>query len=476
MMRKVLIVAVVLVIGLGLSRAVFSQTTEQERGIEEAKRKDLEKTEKRVLREERQFYIDSGGWISTNFVFNSNDDNDQARSDVPYRTTDIDLRGWIRGTLLDVLEDKHDNDFYFYLRWKNKRLYRDPSNAEAGIYASDSDLLRLDMGYINLDFSPMVTIKAGRQFMRLGRGIAYNNVHDGVEVSGSYSKFAATAFVSKTPRHEDNIDYSVPGYDRGSDRNFAGLETTLLTIPGHRPYAYILVESDNSKETPEDTTNEYDYDGNYLGLGSKGQLIKDLRYWVELIRETGNSYRYDNATSRSKIKAWALDTGLSYYWNVDSHPVFTMEYAYGSGDADRANVTNTLNGNTSDDDTNFMYFGYYPGGFALAPRLSNMRIFGIGASFKPIELIKELKDKVGDFQIGTKCYIYRKDKADGGISDTDATQNRKSIGYEIDAYSNWRILSDVTWSLQYGHFHPGTAYPRANDNENYVFTNIVLAF
>jgi len=475
-MKKVLIVVVVLLVGLGLSTAVFGQMTEQERRIEEEKRSDLEKTERRVLREERKFYIDNGGWISTNFTFNSNDDNDQAASDVPYRTIDIDLRGWIRGTLMDVLENSIDNDFYFYLRSKSKGVWKEPSNRDAGIYASERDMLRLDMAYINLDFKPMVNIRAGRQYMRLGRGIAYNNVHDGVEVSGSYSKFEAKAFVSKNPRHEDNIDYSVPGYDRSSDRNFAGVEATLLTIPGHRPYAYFLTESDNSKEDPDDVTHEYDYDGNYFGLGSNGQLIKDMRYWVELVHETGHSYRYDNTTSRANIKAWALDTGVSYYWNVNTHPVFSMEYAYGSGDNDRQNVTNTLNGNVSDDDTNFLYFGYYPSSFALAPRLSNIRIVTLGASFKPIELFEELKDEIGDFQLGTKFYIFRKDHISGGISDTDATQNKSYIGYEVDVYSSWRILSDLTWSLQYGHFHPGNAYPSANDNENYLFTNLVLSF
>jgi hypothetical protein len=474
-MRKIFIVIVMLFVCMGLSKIAFSQQTEAERRIEDAKRKDLEITEQRILREEMQFYIDHGGWLSANFSFNSNDDNNQDETDLAYRTHDIDLRYWFRGTLLGVLEDRPENDFYFYLRVKNKWIYKDPSDAENGVENFDYEGMLLDMGYINLDFAPLFNLRAGRQYMRLGRGIAYNNVHDGIEFSSSYSKFDAKVFVSTTKRGEDNIDYSVPGYDREADRNFVGVETNILTIPGHRPYAYVLVEEDYSKEEPDDVTYEYDYDGTYIGLGSRGQLIKDMRYWIEVIRETGNSYRYDNTSSREEIKAWALDIGASYYWNIDSHPVFTLEYAYGSGDADRQNVTNTVDGNTADDDTNFLYFGYYPGGYALAPRLSNIRVFGIGASFKPLELLKEKAADFGDFQVGTKCYAYRKDKADGGISDVDATQTNKDIGYELDVYASWRILSDLMWSLQYGNFHPGKAYPN-KDNENYLYTNLVLSF
>ncbi len=474
-MKKILIAGIALLTGLGFTRIGFSQMTERDRVIEDEKRKDLAKTEERILLEEKKFYLDHGGWISTNFVFNSNDDNSQDKTDIPYHTEDVDLRSWVRGTFLGVLEDMPENDFYFYLRWKSDWLFKDPSDTSVAVYSSDFDGLRLDMGYANFDFRPMFNLKAGRQYLKLGRGIAYNNVHDGIEVSGSYSKFEGKAFVSKTPVHEDNIDYSVPGYDRGSDRNFTGLEATLLTIAGHKPYAYLLFESDSSEEDPDDAAHEYDYDANYIGLGSKGQLIKDMRYWLEVIRETGHSYRYSNVDSREKIKAWALDTGLSYYWNVDSHPIFSLEYAYGSGDPDRVNVTNTINGNIEDDDTNFLYFGYYPSSFALAPRLSNIRVFGLGASFKPLELSG--KKDAGDFQLGTKLYLYRKNKSEGGISDVDATTKKSEIGYEIDVYSSWRIFSDLIWSLQYGHFHPGKAYPTtANDNENYLFTNLVFVF
>lgn len=471
-MKKILIVGIGIFVFLSLSRIGFSQQTEEEKRIEETKRQSLEKTEERVLRQEKNFYLDHGGWLSTNFTWNHNDDNNQDKGDLIGKSQDIDLRSWFRGSFLRVLEDRPNNDIYFYLRFKNKLIYREPADATRNVYASEHHGTRLDMGYFNLDLKPAFNLKAGRQFMRLGRGITYNAVHDGIEVSSSYSKFEGRAFISKTPEHEDNIDYSVPGYDRGSDRKFAGVEASWLTIPNHRPYAYILIENDDSKEDPDDTSHEYKYDANYLGLGSRGQLVKDMRYWLELICETGHSYRYDNTSSRASIKAWAWDSGLSYYWNVDTHPVFSLEYAYGSGDNDRQNVTNTLNGNLNSKDSNFLYFGYYGGGYALSPRLSNINVFGLGASFKPLEKINK---ELGDVQLGTKWYLYRKDKKEGGISDTDATSASNDLGYELDVFANWRIFSDLIWSLQYGQFSPGKAYPN-RDNEDYLYTNLVLSF
>ena len=65
----------------------------------------------------------------------------------------------------------------------------------------------------------------------------------------------------------------------------------------------------------------------------------------------------------------------------------------------------------------------------------------------------------------------------GGIFDSDATERHRDIGYEINASLSWQILSDLKWTLQYGHFEPGKAYPTtSNDSEDYLSIDLTYTF
>jgi hypothetical protein len=136
-------------------------------------------------------------------------------------------------------------------------------------------------------------------------------------------------------------------------------------------------------------------------------------------------------------------------------------------------VTNTQNGNTSKKDTNFLYFGYLDTGYALSPELSNLHVYRVGLELSPFEkcaVLKRLKTNIN-------YYRYYKDKSSGGIGDTDATQASSDIGSEIDASLDWKIFSDLSLTLQYGHFMPGDAYPGATSkSEDYFSASTTLQF
>jgi hypothetical protein len=447
----------------------MGQPLEDQRRIEEEKLKALQETEQKILEGENRLVFDYGGWVNFSCDDYDDDDNDSLTADTLDYTHSLDYRLWLKATLRPPADGAYPNEHSLYIRLKDFfYLERTPSEVAGGY---DHDGPHLDYGYLVLDFRPWWT-EIGRRYYSVGQGIAYSNVNDGVELYGSFENWNLKMFYAHTLPHEDNIDTSVPGYDKESDRDYYGLEATYLGISNHGLYGFVLVQRDESDEAPNDEVHEFTYDSEYIGLGSQGKIIPKMHYWAEVIRETGESYIYDTREQKD-IDAWAVDCGITYDWDVYSQPNISVEYAFGSGDSDRTSVTDTEDGNTSGDDTNFLYFGYLPGGYALSPRLSNLHFYKTGVLFKPLEKWRFFRN----LSLGADYYWYYKDKKEGGIYDTDATLNDRGIGTELDLMLSWQILSDLTCSFQYGHFMPGDAYPdETNDTEDYFSTGVSFTF
>ncbi|MBI1992731.1 MAG: alginate export family protein, partial [Candidatus Omnitrophica bacterium] len=355
-----------------------------------------------------------------------------------------------------------------YLRLKDKETWRDPADANG---RHDWDGPHVDYLFLTLDVNP-VWVQAGRRFYQVGQGIAYSNVHDGVELLVSGAVWSLMGFVSRTLPHESNVDLSVPG-GKKSGRTFYGVEGKYLGIPNHGVYGYVLFQRDDNDEDPDDLTRDYDYQSEYFGLGSEGKLLENLHYAAELILETGDSLTSAAPQQTGDIMAWAMDASVTYDVQLPMQPTLYAEYAFGSGDSDRSNVTDTVNGNLAGRDTNFLYFGYLPTGYALSPRLSNLRMFKAGMALKPLERIPMFKE----LSCSVDFYRYMKEEAAGGVFDLDAADADKDLGYEVDLTLNWQILSDLALAVEYGRFEPGDAYPRAtNDAAEYFAVSITSTF
>jgi len=232
------------------------------------------------------------------------------------------------------------------------------------------------------------------------------------------------------------------------------------------------VQRDSSNEDPISLTQKFEYDSEHLGFGLQGKLLPQMNYWVEVMRQSGKSQVFGGGQERN-IHAWAGDFGATYNWDVYSHPNFTVQYAFGSGDADRANVTDTEFGNSLGQDNNFLYFGYLPTGYALSPRLSNIHIYKVGVLFKPLENMKHFQN----LNFGIDYYRFFKDENAGAISDLNATVTDEDIGDEINLRLSWQFLSDATLTFQYGYFIAGDAFPDETDNsETYFSTDLTLTF
>ena len=398
----------------------------------------------------------------------NDDDNDSSAPDTIDYMYFMDSRLWFKAILKPDSADHFGREHSLYVRVKDLVIDRHPTDTAGG---SDHEGPLLDYAYLILELRPF-GVKAGRAYYSVGQGISYSNVNDGAQLSLSLPSWDFKTFVSHALPHEHNIDLSVPGYDKETDRYYYALECSYLGVPQQNFYGYALAQRDYSNEHPENLLHDYTYSSQYFGLGVAGKIKSAFSYWAELIKETGKSIIYDT-NEKKDIDAWARILGLAYEPAAKTHPGFTFEYAYGSGDSDRISVTDTEFGNTSGKDKNFLYFGYIPTGYALSPALSNLYFYRIETSLNPFEGNPWFKD----FRFAINYYRYYKDKRSGGIYDLEAIEDSRDIGYEVDASINWQIFSDLSLILQYGYFKPGKAYPiTANDSEDYFSVSTTITF
>jgi hypothetical protein len=444
-----------------LGRALANETA---RRVEEEIREKLLVTESAKPRSQNRWGVDYGAWVNYLFIDYDDDDNDKALEDSIDQAQYFDVRPWAKVTFSGTGERQHA----MYVRLKDLHSDLRPKETAGG---SDHEGPQLDYGYCLLDFSPL-WVKAGRQYFTVGQGLAYSDVHDGLEATYFFPKAKIKGFFSHTLPHQENIDTSVPGYDKSSERIFYGAEAEFTVAPAHAFYGFAIGQNDYSDENPQDAEHNYTYDSQYIGGGARGTFPCRVSYWLEGIKENGKSYIYDG-NSKQDIDAWAGILAVSYNPEIYSHPSVFFKYAYGSGDKDRASVTDTFDGNASGDDRNFLYFGYIPAGYAFASRLSNLYFFKTGFTAKPLEKVRLFKD----CSLGMDYYRFFKSRKTGGVYDIDATGMDSDLGYEIDASLSWNIFSDLSFTLQYGYFVPGKAYPdEANDCEEYLSLSTSLLF
>jgi hypothetical protein len=450
------------------SENVFGGTPAENRRILEDKLKALQKTELEIIEAEDRIAVDYGGWLNFRYDDFKDDDNDSSTEDALDYSSSMDFRVWMKAGLKPRPSASNNKQHSLYVRLKDIQSDNRPKDINGGY---DHDGPHVDYCYFTVDLRPC-WFEIGRRYFSAGQGISYGNLHDGIEFRAELEYWNMKTFASHTLPHEDNIDTSVPGWDKKSSRYFLGAEATYLGISNQGIYGYVLVQRDDSNEEPEDPLQDYTYDSEYFGLGSQGKITGTMHYWAEFIGQTGKSYVYDTNEKRD-VRAWGVDLGITYDLDVYSNPNITIAYAYGSGDPDRASVTDTLGGNNSGNDSNFLYFGYLPSGYALSPRISNIHFVKAGVLLKPFEKYPLFEN----FSLAIDAYRFYKDREAGSISDADASMNDKDLGKEIDLNISWQILSDLSCSFEYGYFIPGNAYPEtANDCEEYFSFGTTITF
>jgi hypothetical protein len=316
-------------------------------------------------------------------------------------------------------------------------------------------------------------VRAGRDYATIGTAFVLSLPMDMVRVEASGTGWEAMAFLGTPPASTPNIDdsFSVESHQR---RCFWGGQFTYTGLDHHRPFVYYLGTDDHTKPRPDVPPQGFDYSPQYVGVGSTGNLVlPTLRYRLEAAYEFGRTMASGERTHRDPICAVGLDAMLEYMFSVPTHPKVMVEYLFGSGDADRVtSATATVGGNAAHTrDQAFNAFGYRNTGWAFSPRISNLHIYSAGAAFHPLEQVECFRR----MEVGTTVFFYQKASDSGPISDTTATRKSPWVGWEWDVYCDWRITSDLSWTIRYGFFRPGDAF--ADDScRQFLCTAVTLSF
>jgi hypothetical protein len=443
-----------------------SSFLERQRSLDRENQRKLQ----RDLPVDQRFQLDAGGWFNSYFFLF----DDGVNSSRTLRQNE--LRLWTSITADEGIHEGYARMRATYLDWNHGDSFTpneddlDGPNLERGWY--QFDIGRAVRRYGSEKFPMELKAKIGRDLVTVGTGYAIDIPLDHVMMQSEYKGFESTFIVGRTPVSTENIDRSRPVADH-SERTFWIFEEKYKGFDSHEPFAYIAWQTDHTHEDPPDFLQEYDYDSAYIGWGSTGELVDNLRYSTEWVMERGNSQGDRRYLRTDAVKAWGFDQRLDYYFRHKCKPVISAEYMFASGDANRlGSPTNAEGGNINDHvDHSFVGFGFRDTGLSFSPRLSNLHTWRLGGSFRPlpeVEMAKEL-------EVGTDYYLYYKNKSVAAVSDGLADEQSGYLGWEMDYYANWRIFNDLSYTVRFGTFFPGSAFSDQT-TRTFLLTGITWSF
>lgn len=359
-----------------------------------------------------------------------------------------------------------DNSF-FYIRGKDS--YMGVTTNEGSYSAVESDnLLDLDLAYLSSTHAGgAFNFSLGRKYYSIGSGIVLNGRGDGGEASLFGSTFSLKLLGLYTGLlKKDNNPYGLSDKDiaDGAERAFSG-GIAAASLFNQKLYIFGLAQIDMSDQEKDAETQ---YDSQYYGAGLEGVVFGDVSYFAEFIYETGTSYVTNTSVpnEESDIAAMAVNSGINYYIPVAFNPAIILQYSYGTGDKYRSSYkTSNRSSGSGEDDTGFMYFGTFSGGYALKPALSNIHIFRAGFSFAPI----------AKMSLGAKYDYYMKDQKDAPINSGEADLPEAFIGQGVDVSLRWQMFYDLSMYVNYGLFLPGDAYESSTGERTFVMAGVNLS-
>jgi alginate production protein len=185
----------------------------------------------------------------------------------------------------------------------------------------------------------------------------------------------------------------------------------------------------------------------FLGVRARGELLEHLSYWLETAHVRGKD-------GSRHIRAWGMDVGLTYLFELPWEPLLIFSFAFGSGDTTPDSLTDTrfrqtgLQGNGAEFETatEMQYYGEL-----LDPELSNLLIFTAGMTLHPI----------ADTSLTLMYHAYRQHTRASEFReialDAEPTGESREVGSEIDLMGIWEI-GPVELKLVFGAFFPGKAF------------------
>ena len=196
-----------------------------------------------------------------------------------------------------------------------------------------------------------------------------------------------------------------------------------------------------------------------MGLQSQGMPSTSFSYWVLLAFVRGK----DESTPAKKLSGYGLDVGATYRFNdLALYPSFTVGYAFGSGDANPRDGTNTEFRQTGLQSNEAKFGGlakFKVYGEVLDPELGNLRIATAAVGIRPAPNLSV--DLVYHHYWLSELAEELRNTAITALMNTAEGQSSKDVGSALDIVVGIRKLFGVRRlgvDLRAGLFFPGTAF------------------
>src|SRR5262249_27181024 len=158
----------------------------------------------------------------------------------------------------------------------------------------------------------------GRQQVTFGTGYTLDMPLDSVLIDSKISDIAITTLIGKTIASYPNIDRS-ESVDTHSARQLYGIQAKYTAFQHHEPFAYALWNNDSTDGRQKDFFQDYGYDTQYFGFGSRGELGHSWHYWSEVTFEQGHGFNDGDYIRRNYVDAWGWDVGIEHLWDCMHH-------------------------------------------------------------------------------------------------------------------------------------------------------------
>ncbi|MFN0011225.1 MAG: alginate export family protein [Phycisphaerales bacterium] len=346
-------------------------------------------------------------------------------------------------------------------------------------YVYEFDLARAYAAYDGEAIDNNFNVKIGRQFVDWASSLVLSEVLLSVRPTVTIqNNFTIEGLAGVTARSTVDFDASRSQYDTNTERGYFGLKVGFTAENGSQFYAFGLKMVDYNTDTAlrvpagAVTTANFEYSATYYGVGLSGAWGPSLIYTGELVWEDGHSMSDPTTAAqvRSKVEAYAGRGLITYLFRDENETRAQFEAIYATGDQDRVNTSDTVNGNQAGTrDNAFNGLGFANTGLAFAPTLSNIVSLRLGASTFPFRSDEDFDD----VQVGIDGYLFRK-ATSGGID--EPTNSDTFLGGEIDLFVSYRITSDFAVAARYGVFFPGEAITSTKHARHFFLLSATLSF
>ncbi|MDH3602202.1 MAG: alginate export family protein [Candidatus Tectomicrobia bacterium] len=314
----------------------------------------------------------------------------------------------------------------------DERAIQDDTDAEE----PDDVIFELKEVYVRFNeiLDSPLSLQIGRQSFEDPRQWLYDEEIDAVRLFYHTSRFYLEAAIARVAIVEKDL---INRHDT-DDTDYLQLYGEYDFGPPLKLAAYVIAQDDNMPmgERPV-----------FLGMRARGELLENLSYWLDTAHIRGKD-------DKRHIRAWGVDVGLTYLFDLPWEPLLIFSFAFGSGDGTPDSSTDTrfrqtgLQGNGAEFETS-TEIQYY--GEVLDSELSNLLIFTAGMTVHPLP----------DTSLTVMYHAYRQPTLSSEFReialDAEPTGESRDVGSEIDLMGIWEI-GPAELKLVFGAFFPGNAF------------------